>query len=186
MAGPAAYRHPDHPVRALVVLGSCRRRGDGTTARVPCLRSSRRHAVAAMSSAAGGPSVSKAVTSTRCRQRDPLAGAAAGDHVTVTDSHHPALRTAPACSWRRQCPRATCTRSSQRPWSARCAGMTLRPRMLTIMSLVSSSGIIATAARLRAARPQDWKGPPCGAFQGFRKGSCADTFRDAAGQPEDS
>jgi len=45
----------------------------------------------------------------------------AGDQVTVTDSHHPALRTAP--SSRRQCPRENCTfRSCHSLWLVRAAG----------------------------------------------------------------
>jgi len=130
---------------ALVAPGSSRRRWDSTTARVPCLRSSRRHAVAATSSAAWGASVFRAVASARCSQGERLGGVAAGDQVTVTDSHHAALRMTPGCSSRRQCPRATCTRSSQRPWPARGAGLTLLPRMLTIVPTVSSFGIIAAA-----------------------------------------
>jgi hypothetical protein len=45
-------------------------------------------------------------------------GAGAGDQVTVTDSHHPALRMAPAASSRRQCPRDSWT-CCQRPWLSR-------------------------------------------------------------------
>ena len=132
---------------ALVAPGSCRRRGDGTTARVRCLRSSRRHAVAATSSAAGGPIVSKAVASARCSKGERRGGVAAGDQVTVTDSHHPALWMAPACSSRRQCPRVNCTCcASQRRWPPRRTLMTLLPRMPAIVPPVHSSGTLTAAA----------------------------------------
>jgi hypothetical protein len=87
-----------------------------------------------------GPSVSTAAASARCSLGERLGGVAVGVQVTVTDSHHPALQIAPGCSSRRQCPRATCTRSSQRPWPARCAGM------LTIVAPLTSLGIIVAAA----------------------------------------
>ena len=41
-----------------------------------------------------------------------------GNQVTVTDSHHPALRMAPAACSRRQCPRDSWT-CCQRPWLSR-------------------------------------------------------------------
>ena len=68
--------------------------------------------------------------------------------VTVTDSHHPALRMAPAASSRRQCPRDSWT-CCQRPWLSRgrewpegsrigplCAG---RPAVATLPRLGSRS-----------------------------------------------
>jgi antitoxin (DNA-binding transcriptional repressor) of toxin-antitoxin stability system len=48
--------------------------------------------------------VSTAAASARCHGRGWCPGVAAGDQVTVTASHHPALRMAPSASSRRQCP----------------------------------------------------------------------------------
>jgi hypothetical protein len=62
---------------------------------VRCWRSSERRAVAAVSSAVEGVIVSKVVASA-VQQRERRSGVVVDNHVTVTDSRHPALRMAPA------------------------------------------------------------------------------------------
>jgi hypothetical protein len=49
--------------------------------------------------------MSAAAVSARCSTAGRRSGTGAGDHVTVTDSHYPALRMAPHASSRRQWPR---------------------------------------------------------------------------------
>jgi len=98
---------------ARAAVGSCRR-DERTITRGPRWRSSKCRALAATSSAIEGAIVSTAAASARCHSRGWCPGVAAGDQVTVTASHHPALRIAPSASWRRQCPRDSCTRCSSR------------------------------------------------------------------------
>jgi hypothetical protein len=69
-------------------------------------------------SARTGAIMSVAAASARGSTAGRRSGAGAGDQVTVTDSHHPALRMAPAASSRRQCPRDSWT-CCQRPWLSR-------------------------------------------------------------------
>lgn len=106
-------------------MGSCRR-DEGNVVRVPRRRSSKCLALAATSSATEGAIASTATASARCQTGERCSGVAAGDQVTVTDSHHPALRMAPASASYRQCPRESCTRcsspaaSSREPRDGRC------------------------------------------------------------------
>ena len=105
---------------------------DGNAVCVRCWRSSERRAVAAVSSAIEGAIVSKAVASA-AQQRGRCSGVVVDNHVTVTDSRHPALRMAPALSSRRQCPRESCTCcSSQSLWLPACPGWSLAPRITTL------------------------------------------------------
>ena len=67
---------------------------------VQCWRSGERRAVAAVSSAIEGAIVSK-VAASAVQQRGRRSGVVVDNHVTVTDSRHPALRMAPAPSSRR-------------------------------------------------------------------------------------
>ena len=60
-----------------------------------------------------------AAASARGRTAGRRSGAGAGAQVTVTDSHHPALRVAPTASSRRQCPRDSCTCRGQSSWLPR-------------------------------------------------------------------
>jgi hypothetical protein len=60
-----------------------------------------------------------AAVSARGRTAGRRSGTGAGDQVTVTDSHHPALRMAPAASSRRQCPRDSFTCRGQSSWLSR-------------------------------------------------------------------
>jgi hypothetical protein len=69
-------------------------------------------------SARTGAIMSVAAASARGSTSGRRSGAGAGDQVTVTDSHHPALRMAPAASSRRQCPWDSWT-CCQRPWLSR-------------------------------------------------------------------
>jgi hypothetical protein len=88
-----------------------------------CWRPGERRAVAAVSSAIEGAIVSKVVASA-VQQRGRRSGVVVDNHVTVTDSRHPALRMAPAPSSRRQCPRESCTCcSSQSLWLPRVPGL---------------------------------------------------------------
>ena len=59
--------------------------------------------------------MSAAAVSARCSTAGRRPGTGAGNHVTVTDSHYPALRMAPRASSRRQWPRASCTCCCQNP-----------------------------------------------------------------------
>ena len=69
-------------------------------------------------SARTGAIMSVAAASARGSTSGRRSGAGAGDQVTVTDSHHPALRMAPAASSRRQCPWDSWT-CCPRPWLSR-------------------------------------------------------------------
>ena len=95
----------------------CRRRSDATRSRW-FRRCSRRLALVTATSASTGAIMPAAAPSVRCSTAGRRSGAGAGDQVTVTDSHHPALRMAPAASSRRQCPRDSCT-CCQSPWLSR-------------------------------------------------------------------
>jgi len=97
--------------------GSCRRRD--ATGSTRCRRCSRRLVLVTAISASTGAIRSAAAASARCSTAGRRSGAGVGDQVTVTDSHHPALRMAPAESSRRQCPRDTCTWCCQSPWLSR-------------------------------------------------------------------
>ena len=97
---------------------SCRRRSDATRSRW-FRRCSRRLALVTATSASTGTIMPAAAPSVRCSTAGWRSGAGAGDQVTVTDSHHPALRMAPATSSRRQCPRDSCTCCCQSPWLSR-------------------------------------------------------------------
>lgn len=66
-------------------------------------------------SASTGVIMSAAAASARCSVAGRRSGAGGGDQVTVTDSHHPALRMVPDASSRRQCPRDSCTCCCQSP-----------------------------------------------------------------------
>ena len=70
-------------------------------------------------SASTGAIMPAAAASARGSTAGRRSGAGADDQVTVTDSHHPALRMAPAGSSRRQCPRDSCTCRGQSPWLSR-------------------------------------------------------------------
>ena len=114
-----------HEVRSgrgsALAIGGRRRRGGGNAGRERRWRSINRTVVAAASSTIAGAIASAAAASARRSGAGLRPGAGAGDQVTVTDSHHPALRTAP--SSRRQCPRENCTcRSCHRLWPLRAAG----------------------------------------------------------------
>ena len=114
-----------HEVRSgrgsALAIGGRRRRGGCNAGRERRWRSINRTVVAAASSTIAGAIASAAAASARRSGAGLRPGAGAGDQVTVTDSHHPALRTAP--SWRRQCPRDNCTcRSCHRLWPLRAAG----------------------------------------------------------------
>ena len=115
-AGPGPGPHDVRPERgsSRAAETSGRRRSDATTSRRR-RRCSRRLALVAAASASTGAITSAAAVSARGSRAGRRPGAGAGDHVTVTDSHHAALRTAPAASWRRQCPRDSCT-CCQGPW----------------------------------------------------------------------
>ncbi len=56
-----------------------------------------------------------AAASARCSTAGRRSGTGAGAHVTVTDSHHPALRIEPHASSRRHWPRASCACCCQSP-----------------------------------------------------------------------
>ena len=114
-----------HEVRSergsALAIGGRRRRGGGNAGRERRWRSINRTVVAAASSTIAGAIASAAAASARRSGAGLRPGAGAGDQVTMTDSHHPALRMAP--SSRRQCPRENCTcRSCQRLWPLRAAG----------------------------------------------------------------
>lgn len=94
---------------------SCRRRRDAAGS-TRCRRCSRRLVLVTAISASTGAIMSAAAASARGSAAGRRSGASAGDQVTVTDSHHPALRTAPAASSRRQCPRDSCTCCCRSPW----------------------------------------------------------------------
>jgi hypothetical protein len=117
--GLGPHRVRSDPGSSLTTEASCRRRDDATgcTRR---RRSSRRLVPAAAASASTGAAMSAAAASARCSTPGRRSAAGAGDHVTVTDSHHPALRTAPAASSRRQCPRDNWTCGCQNPWFSGC------------------------------------------------------------------
>ena len=83
---------------------SWRRRTD-TTGSPRCPGWIRRLMLVIATSARTGAIMSVAAARTRGSAAGRRSGAGAGDQVTVTDSHHPALRMAPAASSRRQCPR---------------------------------------------------------------------------------
>jgi hypothetical protein len=97
---------------------SCRRRSEATSSRW-FRRCSRRLALVTAASASTGAIMLAAASSVRCSMAGRRSGAGAGDQVTVTDSHHPALRMAPAASSRRQCPRASCICCCQSLWLSR-------------------------------------------------------------------
>ena len=97
---------------------SCRRASDMASNRW-FRRCSRRLALVTATSASTGAITSAAAASARCSTAGRRSGADAGDQVTVTDSHHPELRMAPAASSRRQCPRDSCTCCCQNPWLSR-------------------------------------------------------------------
>ncbi len=99
----------------------CRRRRHATRRRWSRRCSSRLVLVTA-TSASTGAIMSAAAASARGRMAGRRSGAGAGDQVTVTDSHHPALLMAPATSSRRQCPRDSCTCCGQRPWLSQGRG----------------------------------------------------------------
>ena len=96
----------------------CRRRSEAASSRW-LRRCSRRRALVTATSASTGAIMSAVASSVRCSTVGRRAGAGACDQVTVTDSHHPALRIAPAASARRQCPRDSCTCCRQSPWLSR-------------------------------------------------------------------
>lgn len=110
---------------------SCRRAAEAT-GYMRCPRSSRRLVVAAATSATTGAIRSAAAASARPTMVGPRPGAGAGDQVTVTDSHHPALRMAPAASSRRQCPRDSSTCSRHSPWFLPGSERPQVPRILTL------------------------------------------------------
>jgi len=97
---------------------SCRRRSDAISSRW-FRRCSRRLALVTATSASTGAIMSAAASSVRCSTAGRRSGAGACDQVTVTDSHHPALRMAPAASSRRQRPRDSCVCCCQSPWLSR-------------------------------------------------------------------
>jgi hypothetical protein len=131
----------------LVAVGSCPG-DDDRIARVPCRRPTRCRAPAATSLASEGVIASTAAASARSSSGSRRRDVAAGDQVTVTDSHQPALRMAPAPSSRRHCPRANCTRcSSQRSPGAQ--GWSLPPRIPPLCNWLPSTGSGGAATRTR-------------------------------------
>ena len=93
--------------------------------------------------------MSAAAASARGSMAARRSGADAGDQVTVTDSHHPALRMAPAASSRRQCPRDSWT-CCQSPWLSRGRKS---PEASRIGPLCARHLAVATLARGTAITP---------------------------------
>lgn len=158
-----------------------RRRGTDTTGSPRCPRWIRRLMLVIAALARTGAIMSVAAASARGSTAGRRSGAGAGDQVTVTDSHHPALRMAPAASSRRQCPRDSWT-CCRRPWLARgrewpegsrigplCAG---HLAVATLARLGSRSrpdrvhgvGAVRVVAGILAARAA---GDPCESGQGL-------------------
>lgn len=119
-AGPGPGPHDIRPERgsSRPAETGCRRRRNATRRRWSRRCSSRLVLVTA-TSASTGAIMSAAAASARGRTAGRRPGAGAGDQVTVTDSHHPALWMAPAASSRRQCPLDSCTCRGQSPWLPR-------------------------------------------------------------------
>ena len=161
----------------------CRRRSEATSNRW-LRRCSRRLALVTATSASTGAIMWAAAASVRCSRAGWRSGAGAGDQVTVTDSHHPALRMAPAASSRRQCPRDSCTRCCQSSWLSRGRELPEASCMHTLCvrlrSLVSSDLVwwYRRMVALRGGQP-DWLGGHRlpGRGSGFRSGN----QRSAAG-----
>jgi len=133
--------------------GSCRAAGAGRRRRSEATssrwfrRCSSRLALVTATSASTGAIIPAAASSVRCSMAGRRAGTGAGGQVTVTDSHHPALRMAPAASSRRQCPRDRCTCCCQCPWLSRsgerpeasCMDI-LCARLLSLVTMTWSGG----------------------------------------------
>lgn len=107
--------------------GSSRSAGTGcrsrdTARRRWSRRCSSRLVLVTATSASTGMIMSAAAASVRARMAGRRSGAGAGDQVTVTDSHRPALLMAPPASSRRQCPRDSRTCCGQRAWLSRGRG----------------------------------------------------------------
>ena len=115
MTGTSGHAVRSDRGSSLVPGASCRR-GENATGRVRYRRSSMRLVLATATSASNGAITSAAAASARCSTAGLRPGAGVGDQVMVTDSHHPALRMAPAASSRRQCPPDSCTCRRQSPW----------------------------------------------------------------------
>ena len=122
---------------------SWRRRTD-TTGSPRCPGWIRRLMLVIATSARTGAIMSVAAASARGSTAGRRSGAGAGDQVTVTDSHHPALRMAPAASSRRQCPRDSWT-CCPRPWLPRGREW---PEGSRIGPLCAGHLAVATRARL--------------------------------------
>ena len=121
-----------------------RRRRTDTTGSPRCPGWIRRLMLVIATSARTGAIMSVAAASARGTTSGRRSGAGAGDQVTVTDSHHPALRMAPAASSRRQCPRDSWT-CCQRPWLSRGREW---PEGSRIGPLCAGRLAVATLARL--------------------------------------
>jgi hypothetical protein len=106
-----------------------------------------------------------AASSVCCRTAGRRAGAGAGDQVMAIDSHHPALRMAPAASSRRQCPRDRCTCCCQGPWLSRGRVRLEACFMYTLcagLSLVTTICVVVTSEWSGARRPAGsagWSSP---------------------------
>jgi len=107
------------PDRGSSLAAEGRRRQDKDKGgRARCRPASRRLALVTAMSVSRGAIMSAVAASARCSaagRRSGRSGPGADDHVTVTDSHHPALRMAPGPS-SRQCPRDSRTCCRRSPW----------------------------------------------------------------------
>lgn len=167
--GPACPVAGPHGVRSgrgcsgAAEIGCCRR-SDATSSRW-FRRCSRCLAVVTAASASTGAIMPTAASSVCCRTAGRRAGAGAGDQVMAIDSHHPALRMAPAASSRRQCPRDRCTCCCQGPWLSRGRVRLEACFMYTLcagLSLVTTICVVVTSEWSGARRPAGsagWSSP---------------------------